>query len=724
VVFLKEYLVILKIKLLSNWVQIKKIIINNIFLFVVNLVILVITIKNSYLIILLIIYNIFILKKDKKIFYINIFISLVFFLLYVINCVIVKDYQLSSFEGIITDIDYYDDYNKIIIKNKFKKVLVYHYYEGSYNYKIGDVIDVKGINVIMEEARVPMGYNNKENLLSKRIISVISVTNIDNISKNFNIYYLKRILVDYFNNNYSNTSKQFLFALVLGDTSYLDDNINNNIKINGIAHLFAISGLHINLLIIWLDKCIEKIDKRNYKVVRNIFLGLYLLITNFSNSVTRAVLTSYFTQINKKYNLRYSSLDICSSVFILMLFINPFISINIGFQLSFLVTFVIILFSKTLNNYSNIFQNLFLSLLSFLFSLPIVINVNNYINILSPFTSIIFVYIITFLILPLSFVVTLFPFLDKIYLFMINIFIAINDFVSTKLSILIDLPNFHILESVIYYILVICLFVLYNTKNFKKVLFVFSMFLLMYYNKSSLSPFDEIIFLDLRDGEAILINSRFNDYTVLIDTGDGTNKEVSRFLKKKGIRKLDFLILTHNHQDHNGEADIILNEIKVDKIVTSEYDISKYCYKENSVRVKKGDSIKKGKLTLEFISPSSDNLDENDNSLIIFTKLGNYKYIFLGDASTKVLDKLDVDVDIVKGGHHGSKTSSSYKFYNKASPEYVILQTGRTKKYNFPNKETIDLLDYMKIKVLRTDKNASICIYYNKFFSVIKKMYE
>ncbi len=720
---LKSYFYLLKIKLLYKVNLVIRILINNIFLFAFNILLVVITINNIVALPLVIIYNLYLYKKEKVVFIINIIIMIVFILIYLINYFVFSDYNLNSYEGVITNIVYKDDYNKITITNGIKKVLVNHYYEEEFNYNIGDYIKVNGENIIMEENHLPMMFNYKEYLLSKRYISIINVTDVL-VSEKINIYYIKRFLYERVN-LLSDISKPFVCSLVLGDNSLLEEEINESIRINGISHLFAISGLHINLIVIWVEKIIDRLKIKKKGIVLNLFLFEYLFITSFSFSVFRAVLMNYLMQLNKYFKLKFSSLDICSLSFIIILLINPFSLYNIGFQLSYLVTALIIIFTSYLCCYQGIKQNIMLSLISFLGSIPIAVNINNYINILSPIINIIFVYIITIIVLPLSFIVLLFPSIDIIYKEIINIFILLNDYTSTNISLLIDLPNFNILESLLYYGLILILFNVYNNKKlFKKVIVIFIIFLSIYYHKSSLNLYNEVVFMDLKDGESTLINSSFNNYTILIDTGDGTGNEVTNYLIKKGIRKIDYLIITHNHQDHNGEVRYLLERIEVENIVISIYDQGSYNNQENIIKVKAGDHLNIGNIRLEIISPKSLSNDENDNSLVIYTKLGNWKYLFTGDSSTSVLDKIDIDVDVIKGGHHGSKTSSSYFLYKNCDPKYVILQTGRTKKYNFPDSETIELLDSLNKKVYRTDQDYTITIYYNSFFSYFKCLNE
>ena len=103
--------------------------------------------------------------------------------------------------------------------------------------------------------------------------------------------------------------------------------------------------------------------------------------------------------------------------------------------------------------------------------------------------------------------------------------------------------------------------------------------------------------------------------------------------------------------------------------------------------------------------------NENDNSNVIYTELDDYKFMFMGDASTttekEILDKYNLpDIDVLKVGHHGSRTSSSKDFINEVNPKYSIISVGKNNRYGHPNKEVLNNLN--KSKIYRTDMDGSI----------------
>lgn len=698
-------------------------IINNIFFVTVCLILLLISINHIYIFILLFIYMIYLKNKNETIFKLSIILLCIYFISFLIFKFLYKNKELSEIKGIITNIYRYSEYNKIEVKNKIYKYIVYDY-DMDLVYKIGDKIKATGINLPFEKNHQEMMFNNERYLLSNHIVSAIQKKTIE-ITNDKNIYIIKDRIYNYVKCNFQDDERSFIEALVLGNSKLIDENIKNNIMINGISHLFAISGLHISILINTLEKILRKIKYKNHII--NSFLAFYSFITSFSPSILRCVLMKYIKDINKKNNMYLSSLDILCIVFIILLVINPYYMYMTGFILSFLVSFFFIIFSKYVEKFSSLKQSIILSIVSFIGTLPITVNLNNSVNLLSILSNVIFIFITTTVILPMTFIIFLLPFLLPLYEILLEVFIYLNLIFAERISINITLPNFNIIEIIVYYIFLYLILKMIISKDhfyqYKKILYIFIIFFLIYYNKANLNIISEIEFLDLLDGEAILINSKFNKYTILIDTGNGSNDVVSTYLNKKGIRKIDYLIITHEHLDHNGELIKINDEIKVNNIVVSAYYNSVLPKDVNIIKVKKGDKIKIKDITLNILSPSINSNEENDNSIVIGVKLGNYKYLFLGDATNNILDEINYDADIIKAGHHGSKTSASYDLYSKVLPKLVIIQTGRTKKYNFPNKETTDLLKSLKIDYYQTNRDSTIKIYYTKIGSIIRPLW-
>ena len=173
----------------------------------------------------------------------------------------------------------------------------------------------------------------------------------------------------------------------------------------------------------------------------------------------------------------------------------------------------------------------------------------------------------------------------------------------------------------------------------------------------------------------------------------------------------------HGDYDHMGEAINLVNNFKVEKVIFNcgiyndlEQELIKVldkkkipyysCIKELNIDDNK----------LYFLN-NKDYDNENDNSSVIYTELSNHKFLFMGDAGVEVeedlIEKYNLqDIDVLKVGHHGSKTSSSKEFINEVNPKYSIISVGKNNRYGHPNKEVLNVLD--KSKIYRTDQDGSI----------------
>ena len=232
----------------------------------------------------------------------------------------------------------------------------------------------------------------------------------------------------------------------------------------------------------------------------------------------------------------------------------------------------------------------------------------------------------------------------------------------------------------------------------------------------------EILFLDVSQGDSILLHYPQNKYNILIDTGGNYNYEISKniiipYLKSKGINKIDYLILTHGDYDHMGESINLIENFKVEKVIFNcgEFnDLEKELIKVlEKKKIKYYSCIKELNIDnnkLYFLQTKEyDN--ENDNSNVIYTELDGYKFMFMGDAGVEkerdILEKYNLsNIDVLKVGHHGSGTSSCKEFIKEIKPKYGVISVGKNNRYGHPNKEVLDTLNDSKI--YRTDRDESV----------------
>ena len=235
-----------------------------------------------------------------------------------------------------------------------------------------------------------------------------------------------------------------------------------------------------------------------------------------------------------------------------------------------------------------------------------------------------------------------------------------------------------------------------------------------------------IHYIDVGQGDCILI--QVNNKNLLIDSGPSSNrKDLLNYLEKLDIKKLDYIIATHPHEDHIGNMDTIIKRYDIGsfyspKVITSsttfENMISALVDKNLKIKVlKKGvKGIDLGKNTeIEVFSPleniSSDNL--NDYSPIIKITFFNNSFLFTGDAEISTEDTVlsqnnNLNCDILKVGHHGSSTSTSTDFLISTNPSVAIISVGKNNSYGHPTSETLSLLNSYNIRTIRTDINGTV----------------
>ena len=649
------------------------------------------------------------INKKKIIFLIIVIICLIRVSCVLLNNNDIKKEENKKIVGIITDIKKDDNKTTIDIKEKNKyRITLYK----EINLELGDKVGVNGKFNTPDNNTVFNGFNYRKYLLSKGIKMISNNPSIELISKNNNILYtLKNKMIKH-SNKYN--SKAYIKAFVLGKKDDID--IMEDYRKLGISHLFSVSGMHASLFLCVLNFLLKKVK------LKNIFIFMFLLLLNFltgfTESLLRCTLFIVLSFINKKYYLKLKNIHILILTLIILLFYRPYFIYSIGFCFSFIITFYIILFSKYIKN-NNYFVKLFkVSLICFLSSISLIIYSFYNINLLTILFNMIFVPIISLFIFPLSIITFLIPQLDNIYLFLINILEYFINILSSidVFCVVVSKPNIFIL--ILYY-----LFLYLSIKINKKFIIVFVLIFILNLNSKYFIRNTSVTFLDVNQGDsAVIILPKGK--TILIDTGGRyfSNSSIIKtklmpFLNSKGINNINVTVLTHGDYDHMGEAVNLVNNFKVNKVIFncgSYNDLEKELIKVlDKKKIKYYSCIKElnvDKNKLYFLQTKEyDN--ENDNSNVIYTELNGYKFLFMGDASVitekEILSKYNLpDIDVLKVGHHGSKTSSSKEFINEINPKYSIISVGKNNRYGHPNKEVLETIN--ESKIYRTDIDGSI----------------
>lgn len=676
------------------------------------------------------------MKRLKILLQSNVFliVSLILIILYVFIFTKVISYKskytlaTTNIEGYIMEYSIDGDKLSILVKAR-EKVKATFYIKTKEEkekltevLKIGMKVNLNGKMIEPKENTIPNTFNYKRYLYNHRIYYLFQITNFtydNDISFLYKIKNLFRSRV----NSLEKTSG-YMHAFILGDSSFIDNAVYENYQNNGVTHLFAVSGMHIGIFIMVLDKLFKKVKRKDIIIASIIFF--YLFLVGFSSSAIRATLFCYLLKINKKLQWRLDARRILYLLFLFLVIINPFYIYDLGFLYSFTTSYGLILFqSKIRGNY---FKKLFLvSLYAFLFSLPISIYNFYEFNLLTVLNNILIVPIVSTILFPLSLITFILPFLEPILGVGFNILELLSNLLNL-IQIQIVVPKIGIVFFIIYY-LIIYLIYKYHLRNI--------IFLAILIFIAKLKPYIDssnyVYFLDVGQGDSSLIISSHASDVIMVDTGGNLSfskeewqmrnkefqisKNIMIFIKSLGLSHIDFLIASHGDFDHLGDGINLINNFKVKNVIFN-------CGSHNSlekelIKVLENKNINYSSCIKElnfdnnklyFLNTKEYN-NENDNSSVFYTELNSYKFLFMGDASTltekEILEKYNLpNIDILKVGHHGSKTSSSKEFINKINPKYSIISVGENNRYGHPNKEVLDNL--INSIIYRTDIDGSI----------------
>lgn len=562
--------------------------------------------------------------------------------------------------------------------------------------------------------------------------------------------------INYIKKHFPDGSKGIVIALVFGDRGEIGHELLQSYQSLGIIHLLAVSGLHVGLVSASIYFLLIRIGVTKERTIELIIilLPIYAIIAGAAPSVLRATAMSMVVLLSLRARLKINPLDGISYVCLTLLLFNPSYLFHLGFQLSFLVSYSLIISANTLlKRYSSWgMQLLVVTMVAQSVSFPIIVYNFYEISLWSIPLNLVYIPFVTFFTLPLSFIVfishLIFPPLAETLL-------LVFDFIITSahngLGYIMTLPYSTLtfgkppLFMIVFYYIAIALnlYVWEKATSISQILKCSSIFLMVamfHWHIHFITNEGEITMIDVGQGESIFIELPRREAVYLIDTGglvdfrlndwatrkknfDVGNDVLLPFLKAKGIRKIDKLILTHGHFDHIGGAEALIGEIPVEKILYGigpvegvfEQELLRQFHKEGTeiVFVKKGHYWQRGNFDFKVLSPVGGEETLNDRSIVVYSKIGGLFWLFTGDLEAAgerqlVSNYQSIEVDVLKVGHHGSNTSTTEQFLNFVKPRVALIPVGQRNFYGHPHQEVIERLEAKEIKIFRTDLHGAI----------------
>jgi competence protein ComEC len=614
---------------------------------------------------------------------------------------------------------YHIDGSSLVIK--INNITGYYYLKTTkekayfiHNFNLGDKIKLEG--TLTKSTYNKTTYNMK-------------ITNIIKIADNTNIYYTLKNLA--FKRCLKN---KYLNTFILGDKTYINNKVIRSYQENGISHLLAISGMHITLFSVIILKILKffKIKEEKRYLITSIILIIYLSLTGLSPSILRGVLFFILFSLNKVFYFYIKSINIFILTLFISLLINPLYVYNIGFWYSFSISLGLIIMGNYINSYKHYFSKLLMtSLIAFIVSIPISLYNFYFINILSIIYNLFFVPLVSIIIFPLALISFLIPPLEII----LNLFIKVLEETSLFLTnIKISKLVFCKASVTIYLLLIILVIVfLYGLDKHKyKLLIPLGMLLISHYLYPYLVTDNYLMMIDVGQGDSILLH--IEEKNILIDTGGKLDYYSGTWMEKKnkysvvdsktipllrslGIAKIDRLLLSHGDDDHMGDAINLVKDFRVDKVYINNGRLNSLENRLSKVvKVHKeyeGLIIRTKNLVMQELN--KDLGEENDSSAVYLAQYKDIKMMFMGDATmkseTSIMNNYNLShVNILKVGHHGSKTSSSMNFIKTIRPDIALISAGLNNKFKHPNQVTLNTLNKYKVKYYITFKTGNIKI--------------
>ncbi len=608
--------------------------------------------------------------------------------------------------------------------------------------RLGDNISVSAIPYPLHDKRNPHEFGYKEWLATLGIHNQAGIDTVLSITKSsyrFSWNAIRQTALDMIDQNFGEQAAPLAKALLIGYKNELDREEKLAFSRVGLSHIMAVSGLHVGFLLAPFWMIVPWFWTFRYGRQAGLILLLLLLffyagLTGFSASVSRASITGGFIMYGRLFNKVRDSKNLTALAALLILLMNPGELFGIGFQLSFSAVYIILLTAPILNRslpvrirfrwYGQPLTIVLVSVIVQIGLFPLLSYYFGEFSLIGPLANALFVPLLTIVV---PFALFLLPvsalsqaaafFLNRLNVYALNFLDYFVTLTSQWDGSWIQIQT----ENPLLFLVWACAILLAASLHIARLRWKLTAGLLVLcclnlttdiYQKLS-RPEMKITVFDVGQGDATLVQSPAGKY-FLIDTGtwspdyNSGRSVILPHLKAEGIDKLDAVFLSHPHADHIGGIVDLIRETGIDTIYNSGFQYDSRLYAtylkeaaQKGIPVKplgEGMSINIDPSMRIFVlgpAPGMRSTDPNQHSLILELIYGDTEFLFLGDAGKEQEDRLlkafgsFVETDLLKVGHHGSRTSSSPELLTRAKARIAVVSLDITNRFGHPHPEAI-----------------------------------
>lgn len=536
---------------------------------------------------------------------------------------------------------------------------------------------------------------------------------------------------------YPSDTEGFMQALLMGDRDGIDPNLQKQMSITGLSHVFSVSGMHVSLLVGFFMLLIRR--KRLAALCSMAAMLIFAAMLGFSPSVTRSVIMNCVLLMAPILHRENDPLTSLSFALLVLLLPNPWAIANLSLQLSFLAMAGIFLFASKIHIHivkcfhfsegtiahtilHTIALGIATSLSASVFTTPLLAVTFGSVSLIAPISNLLLLQLVS-LLFTLGFVSVALPIFGSLMASLLSYPARLIVQTVARLS---KLPFASIYTDSIYIVTwLVCVYVLLalfylfpKERKLRHLVLSVGASLFCVLALSVLDvPQSSITMFDVGQGQSILMQS--GDLTVMVDCG---GSDLSRSFLTNGNHHLDVLILTHYDDDHTRGLEDLLDYVDIGCVFLPDlYDDSnrrqeielaahdkntQLCFLTQDLFLQSNDT------TVKIFSPVSDS-SENDG-LCALLRMGECDILITGDLPVASERQLILthdlpQVEFLVAGHHGSKSSTGMELLRKVRPQAVLISVGKN-SYGHPSEDVLQRIASVGASVFRTDLHGKIVI--------------